>query len=110
MNMLLHFYCFPQLFSNEERKILFALFYTVKPTGLWAHHRVNDFLTCQPDEREDETQQIFHHFDNLITALKEAFEFKDFEQAAAIKIQRLRQTDSAEKYAANFKSLSYQLN
>ena len=90
MNMLLHFYCFSQLFSNEERKMLFALLYTTGSAELWAHHRVNDFLTCSSNEREDETQQIFHHFDNLITALRKAFEFENFEQAAAVKIQRLR--------------------
>ena len=28
INMLLHFYCFSHLFSNEKRKVLYALFYT----------------------------------------------------------------------------------
>ena len=33
MEMLLHFYCFPLLFSSEEKKILFALSYTSDPAS-----------------------------------------------------------------------------
>ena len=45
-----------------------------------------------------------------MTTLKEVFEIKNSEQAAKIKIQRLKQTESAEKYAVDFRTLIYQLS
>ena len=62
------------------------------------------------NERKNKINQIFHDFENLITSLKEAFEIKNSKQAAEIKIQRLKQTESVEKYAVDFKTLIYQLN
>ena len=59
------------------------------------------------NERKNETNQIFHDFENLTTALKEAFEIKNSKQAVKVKIQRLRQTKLAEKYAVDFKTLIY---
>ena len=62
------------------------------------------------NERKDETNQIFHDFENLITVLKEAFETENSKQAAEVKIQRLKQTESVEKYAVDFRTLIYQLS
>ena len=62
------------------------------------------------NERKDKTNQIFYDFKNLTTVLKEAFETKNSKQVAEIKIQRLRQTESVEKYAVDFRTLIYQLN
>ena len=46
----------------------------------------------------------------MTTVLKEAFEIENLKQAAEVKIQRLKQTESAEKYAVDFKTLTYQLS
>ena len=62
------------------------------------------------NERKDETNQIFYDFKNLTTVLKEAFETKNSKQAAEVKIQRLKQTESVEKYVVDFRTLIYQLN
>ena len=110
MNMLLHFYCFSQLFSNEKRKVLYALFYTEESASTWTQHRVSNFLQNIVNKRKNETNQIFHDFKNLTTVLKEAFKIKNSKQAAEIKIQRLKQTESAEKYAVDFRTLIYQLS
>ena len=110
MNMLLHFYCFSHLFSNEKRKVLYALFYTKESASTWAQHRVSDFLQNTVNERKDETNQIFHDFENLTTVLKETFEIENSKQAAEIKIQRFKQTKSVEKYAVDFRTLIYQLS
>ena len=110
INMLLHFYCFSHLFSNEKRKVLYTLFYTKESASTWTQHRVSDFLQNTVNERENETNQIFHDFENLTTVLKEAFETENSKQAAEIKIQRLKQTESVEKYAVDFRTLIYQLN
>ena len=67
-------------------------------------------MTNTSDDREDETNQIFHHFDNLLTALRQAFEVENTEQLAAVKIQRLKQTGFAGRYAAEFKTLVMQLS
>ena len=108
--MLLYFYCFSHLFSNEKRKVLYTLFYTKESASTWTQHRVLDFLQNTVNEREDETNQIFHDFENLTTVLKEAFETENSKQAAEIKIQRLKQTESVEKYAVDFRTLIYQLS
>ena len=110
MNMLLHFYCFSHLFSNEKRKVLYTLFYTKELASTWTQHRVSDFLQNTVNERENETNQIFHDFENLTTALKEAFETENSKQAAEIKIQRLKQIELVEKYAVDFRTLIYQLS
>ena len=109
INMLLHFYCFSQLFSNKKRKVLYALFYTKKSTLTWAQHRVLNFLQNIVNEKENETNQTFHDFKNLTIVLKEAFEIKNLKQVAEVKIQRLKQIKSVEKYAVDFKTLIYQL-
>ena len=88
--MLLYFYCFSHLFSNEKRKVLYTLFYTKESASTWTQHRVSDFLQNTVNERENETNQIFHDFENLTTVLKEAFETENSKQAAEIKIQRLK--------------------
>ena len=62
------------------------------------------------NERKDEINQIFHDFENLTTVLKEAFKTENLKQAAEVKIQRLKQTKSVEKYAVDFRTLIYQLN
>ena len=108
--MLLYFYCFSHLFSNEKRKVLYTLFYTNKSALAWTQHQVLNFLQNIVNERKDETNQIFHDFENLITVLKEAFETENSKQAAEVKIQRLKQTELVKKYAVNFKTLIYQLN
>ena len=59
------------------------------------------------NERKNEINQIFNDFKNLTTALKEVFKIENSKQAAEIKIQRLKQTESAEKYAVDFKTLIY---
>ena len=110
MNMLLHFYCFSHLFLNEKRKVLYTLFYTKESALTWTQHRVSDFLQNTVNERENETNQIFHDFENLTTVLKETFETENSKQAAEIKIQRFKQTESVEKYAVDFKTLIYQLS
>ena len=107
MNMLLHFYCFSHLFSNEKRKVLYTLFYTKESTSTWTQHWISDFLQNTVNERKDETNQIFHNFENLTTVLKEAFETENLKQAAKIKIQRFKQTESVEKYAVDFRTLIY---
>ena len=86
MNMLFHFYCFSHLFSNEKRKVLYTLFYTKESALTWTQHRVSDFLQNTVNEREDKTNQIFHDFKNLTTALKETFETENLKQAVEIKI------------------------
>ena len=90
INMLLYFYCFSHLFSNEKRKVLYALFYTKESTSAWTQHRVLNFLQNIVNERKDETNQIFYDFENLTTVLKEAIETKNSKQAAKVKIQRLK--------------------
>ena len=62
------------------------------------------------NERKNKTNQIFHNFENLTIALKEAFKTKNSKQAAEVKIQRLKQTESVEKYAVDFRTLIYQLS
>ena len=69
-----------------------------------------NFLQNIVDERENETNQIFHDFENLTTTLKKVFEIENSEQAADVKIQRLKQTESVEKYAVDFRTLIYQLS
>ena len=108
--MLLYFYCFSQLFSNEKRKVLYALFYTEELALIWAQYRVSNFLQNIVNKRKNKTNQIFYDFENLTTALKKAFEIKNLKQAAEVKIQRLKQTKSAEKYAVDFRTLIYQLS
>ena len=49
-----------------------------------------DFLQNIVNERKDEINQIFYNFENLTTALKEAFKTKNLKQAAKVKIQRLK--------------------
>ena len=110
MNMLLHFYCFSQLFLNEKRKVLYALFYTKELTSTWTQHWVSNFLQNIVNERKNEINQIFYNFENLTIVLKEAFEIKNLKQAAEVKLQRLKQTELAEKYAVDFKTLTYQLS
>ena len=105
--MLLHFYCFSQLFSNEERKVLYTLFYTEELASAWAQHQVSNFLQNIVNKRKDETNQIFHDFENLTTVLKKAFEIENLKQAAEVKIQRLKQIESVEKYAVDFRTLTY---
>ena len=61
-----------------------------------------NFLQNIVNERKNEINQIFYNFKNLITALKKAFEIENLKQAAEVKIQRLKQTESAEKYAVDF--------
>ena len=69
-----------------------------------------NFLQNIVSKRKNEINQIFYDFKNLTTALKETFEIKNSKQAAKVKIQRLKQTESAEKYAVDFRTLIYQLS
>ena len=62
------------------------------------------------NKRKNETNQIFHDFENLTTVLKEVFKIENSKQAAEVKIQRLKQTESVEKYAVDFRTLIYQLS
>ena len=109
MNMLLHFYCFSHLFLNKKRKVLYTLFYTKRLISAWAQHWVLNFLQNIVNERKNKTNQIFYNFKSLTTALKEAFKTENLKQVAEVKIQRLKQIKSVEKYAVDFRTLTYQL-
>ena len=64
--------------------------------------RLNDYATNSHSEREEKTQQIFHHFENFVVKLKKTFENSEKEVTIRDKLLKLKQLSSMITYTLQF--------
>ena len=72
--------------------------------------RLDDYAINPHSKREEEIQQIFHHFENFVVKLKRIFENSEEEATTRRKLFKLKQLSSVVAYASQFQTLAYKLN
>ena len=97
-------------YRNEAAKILYVFSFLKESALKWMQSRLDDYAINFHSEREEKTQQIFHHFENFVVKLKRIFE--DSKEKAIIrrKLFKLKQLNSVITYALQFQTLIYKLN
>ena len=97
-------------YRNKAAKILYVFSFLKESALECMQSRLDDYVINFYSEREEKTQQIFHHFENFIVKLKRIFE--DSEEKAIIKrkLFELKQLNSVVTYASQFQTLAYKLN
>ena len=97
-------------YRNEVAKILYAFPFLEKNALKWIQSRLDDYAINPHSERKEETQQIFHHFENFVVKLKRIFENSEEETITRKKLFKLKQLSSLITYASQFQTLTYKLN
>ena len=95
-------------FLTDEHKVLFASIYLRGPAFEWFNSFLTDFLNNEPDERDDDTVKVTQNYSNFKNKLRQVFGDFDKEHSAERRMQLLRQTRSAAKYASKFQQLAAQ--
>ena len=72
--------------------------------------RLDDYAINPQSEREEETQQIFHHFENFVVELKRIFGDSEEKATTRRKLLKLKQLSSVVTYASQFQTLAYKLD
>ena len=72
--------------------------------------RLDDYAINFHSEKEEKTQQIFHHFENFVVKLKRIFEDSEEKATTKRKLFKLKQLSSMATYASQFQTLTYKLN
>ena len=95
-------------FPTDKHKDLFASTYLRGSAFKWFNSFLTDFLNNKPDERDDDTVEVTQNYSNFKNKLRQVFGNFDKEHLAECKMQSLRQTGSAAKYASKFQQLAAQ--
>ena len=108
--MFIQFMMNESQYKNEAAKILY-IFSFLKGSALkWMQSRLDDYVINPHSEREEETQQIFHHFENFVVKLKRTFGDSEEEAITKRKLLKLKQLSSVATYGSQFQTLAYKLN
>ena len=96
------------IFPTDKHKVLFASTYLRGPAFKWFNSFLTDFLNNKPDKRDDDMVEVTQNYSNFKNKLRQVFGNFDKEHLAEHRMQSLRQTGSAAKYASKFQQLAAQ--
>ena len=97
-------------YRNEAAKILYVSSFLKESALEWMQLKLDDYAINSHSERKEETQQIFHHFENFVVKLKRIFENSKEKAIIKRKLFKLKQLSSVITYASQFQTLIYKLN
>ena len=100
----------PGKYTNHADRVMYAGLHMRGSAFNWFEPIMTDQLTSHPDQRDDETKEIFEKFKNFEERIKMIFGTPGEEQAAAQRIHTLKQTGSAAQYYAMFQRLANKLD
>ena len=87
-------------YRNETAKILYVFSFLKESALEWMQSRLDDYVINSHSEREEETQQIFHHFNNFVVELKRTFEDSEEKATTRRKLFKLKQLSSVITYVS----------
>ena len=108
--MFIQFMMNESQYRNEAAKILYASSFLKESALEWIQSRLDDYIINPHSEREEKTQQIFHHFENFVVKLKRIFKDSEEEAITRRKLLKFKQLSSVITYASQFQTLAYKLN
>ena len=89
-------------YRNEAAKVLYVFSFLKENALEWMQSRLDDYVINSHSEREEETQQIFHHFKNFVVKLKRTFKDSKEEAITRRKLFKFKQLNSVITYASQF--------
>ena len=108
--MFIQFMMNESQYKNEAAKILYVSSFLKESVLEWMQSRLDDYIINFHSKRKEETQQIFHHFENFVVKLKRIFENSKEKATTRRKLFKLKQSNSVVTYASQFQTLAYKLN
>ncbi|PNP57198.1 hypothetical protein FNYG_15275 [Fusarium nygamai] len=104
--MKAHFRLFPNRLDTATKKVLYTSPLIQGDAKDWWEAIMRDFLENEEYLQDQETQNIFSHWDNFEKALEENFGVVNEERQAAAELFALKQHKSCAAYSAKFRQLA----
>ena len=99
-----------KLLANESDKVMLIGGRLTGSAFDWYEAALNDYNSYPVAEQEDETRKIFSSYNHFISRLNIVFGNIDEKREAERRINKLKQKESASKYASEFQQLAGRLN